>query len=406
MAEISKQLEEKIIAQVEKNRDEIIAFVQSAVRQPSVTGNEEGIAKVIYNKMLECGIDAEYLEAAPHRPNVVGHYRGEKPGKTLVFNGHMDICPPGPAEEWDFDPYSGEIKDGQLWGRGTVDMKSGTCGGTMAVKALRDAGVPIKGEVLLTCVCDEEIGSVLGTQWLINNGHLKGDFAINCEATDLKTVDVIHKGILRVDITVFGKSIHGSRPWLGINAIDKAMALLARLNKYGEEIYATRTNPHVHPATLNVGTIEGGTVPNMIPGKCVLKMNRRLVPGETKEQAIEEMRAICEQMAKDDPEFKYDLTVDSFEMPIMYTADDAPPVLAIQRAHKLVHGEDLPLGGKDAGTDASWITYSAGIPCPVYGPGDYIRYSLGPNEHIPLDDIVDAVKVYALAIYYLLGEDA
>ena len=125
MAEISKQLEEKIIAQVEKNRDEIIAFVQSAVRQPSVTGNEEGIAKVIYNKMLECGIDAEYLEAAPHRPNVVGHYRGEKPGKTLVFNGHMDICPPGPAEEWDFDPYSGEIKDGQLWGRGTVDMKSG-----------------------------------------------------------------------------------------------------------------------------------------------------------------------------------------------------------------------------------------------------------------------------------------
>ena len=77
MAEISKQLEEKIIAQVEKNRDEIIAFVQSAVRQPSVTGNEEGIAKVIYNKMLECGIDAEYLEAAPHRPNVVGHYRGE-----------------------------------------------------------------------------------------------------------------------------------------------------------------------------------------------------------------------------------------------------------------------------------------------------------------------------------------
>jgi len=398
-------IEERIIEQVERNRDEILAFVQSVVRIPSVTGHEEEIAKAVYAKMRECGIEAEYLEAAPHRPNVVGHYRGAAPGKILVFNGHMDICPPGPEEEWDFDPYCGDIHDGQLWGRGTVDMKSGTCGGAMAVKALKDAGVPIKGEVLLTCVCDEEVGSILGTQWLIKNGRLKGDFAINCEATNLQTVDVIHKGILRVDITVYGRSIHGSRPWLGINAIDKAMALLQRLNKLGEEIYATRTNPYVHPATLNVGTIEGGTVPNMIPGKCVLKMNRRLVPGETKEAAIEEMRAVCEQLAQEDREFKYDLAVDSFEMPIMYTPDDAPPVTAIRRAHRRVHGKELPIGGKDAGTDASWITYAAKIPCPVYGPGDYLRYSLGPNEHIPVDDIVDAVKVYALAIYYLLGEE-
>ena len=398
-------MEQRIVDKVEENRNEIISFVQSVVQIPSVTGDEEKIGHAIYDKMLEYGIDAEIIEAIPHRPNVVGRYKGAEPGKTLVFNGHMDICAPGPEEEWEFPPYCGEIRDGILYGRGTVDMKSGTCGGLLAVKAIKDLGVPLKGEVILTCVCDEEVGGRYGIRHLLNNGFVKGDFAINCEATNLQTVDIIHKGILWIKIDVFGKSIHGSRPWRGINAIDKTVKLLVRLEELAAEVNK-RTNPYVHPATLNVGTIEGGTVTNMIPGKCTITLNRRLVPGETHEQAFAEVLAVCEKLAQEDAEFKYKAEIDpGVQLPIMNTPEDAPPVLAIRKAHQFVHGKELPLGGKDAGTDASWIVGLGKMPCPVYGPGDYVNYSLGPNERIPVQDIVDAVKVYALAIYYLLGAE-
>jgi acetylornithine deacetylase/succinyl-diaminopimelate desuccinylase family protein len=396
--------EQIIINKVEESQDEIVSFVQSVVRIPSVTGDEKGIGQAIYAKMIQEGIDAQIIEAESHRPNVVGRYRGQAPGKTLVFNGHMDICPPGPEEEWDFPPYEGAIVDGYLQGRGTVDMKSGTCGGLLAVKMIKELGIPIKGDVLLTCVCDEEIGGRLGIRHLCNNGYLQGDYAINCEATNLKSVDVVHKGILQIDVIIYGRSIHGSRPWLGINAIDKAVDLLIRLRKLEKEIH-TRTNPFLRPATLNVGCIQGGTVPNMIPGKCVIELNRRLVPGETFPQAEEEIRKVCAEMAADDPEFKYEVRVKDFNMPIMDTPPESPVVQAIRKAHKMVHGEELKVGGKDAGTDAAWIVKLTGIPCPVYGPGDYLKYSLGPNERIPVKDILDAVKVYALTIYYLLGAD-
>ena len=397
--------EQRIINKVEECRDEIIRFVQSVVQIPSVTEHEEEIAHAFVKQMKEYGLEAELVEPEPHRPNAVGRLRGEMPGKTLIFNGHMDICPPGPEEEWEFPPYSGEIKDGMLYGRGTVDMKSGTCGGTLACWIIKQLGIPLKGDVVLTCVCDEEYGSILGSQYLAKNGYMKGDFVINCEATNLQTIDIVHKGVLRCAIAFYGKTIHGARPWLGINAIDKAVDFLVRMRELEKELW-TRTHPLLKPATINVGTNHGGSAQNMIPGKCVIELNRRLVPGETHEKAIQDIRDILDEMAAKDPDFKAELLLDEYSCsPILDIPADAPPVVAIRKAHKLVHGKELPLGGKDAGTDACAITAITGLPCPVYGPGDYIRYSLGPNEHIPVQDIVDAVKVYALAIYYLLGAE-
>ena len=399
----NRNFEEKILDRVDRNADEIVSFVQEIIRIPSVTGNESEVGQAIFRKMKSMGLEAEIVEGVPGRPNVCAVLNGARKGKRLLFNGHMDVVPPGPREEWEFPPFSGIIRDGRLHGRGTVDMKSGTCASILAVEAIMQSGVSFGGSIALTAVCDEEVGGALGTRLLIQKGFIGADMGINCEATNLKTVDIAHKGIYTCEITVQGKAIHGSRPWLGINAIDKATAIVERINALGKSLEA-RKHPLLRFPTVNVGTIHGGTVVNMIPSKCVLEVNRRLVPGETFEGAERELREILEELSARDPGFRASLKGMEFRMPILDVSPESGVVNAIRKAHKTVRGEDLPVGGKDAGTDASWIVQATGMPMPIYGPGDYLRGSLAANESIEIRDIVDAVKVYALAAYYMLGE--
>jgi len=396
-------IEESIIQHIYKNQKKIISFVQEMVRIPSITGNEEKIGKAFYEKMKSIGLDeVEMVEAEPGRPNVVGKFKGKEKGKTLMFNGHMDVVPYGPLDEWEYPPCSGKIINNRMHGRGTVDMKSGTCGSILATEVIKELSIPIKGEVILTAVCDEEIGGKKGIKHLIKKGYIKADMGINCEATNLKTVDIAHKGIYQCDINVYGKAIHGSRPWLGINAIDKSVNILNRM-KILEEQLKLRKHSLLNYPTINVGTIHGGTVANMIPSQCKLEINRRIIPGETFDMAEQEIRAILDQLSKEDPNFRAELKSKDLNMPILDIPSNAPVVKAIQKAHKLVKGEDLPIGGKDAGTDAAWIVAATGMPMPIYGPGDYLQLCLAANESIALKDIIDAIKVYALSIYYLLG---
>jgi len=395
--------ERSILEQIEKNHDRIISFVQEMIRIPSITGDEEKIGKAFYEKMKSIGLDeVEMVEVEPGRPNVVGKFKGKEKGKTLMFNGHMDVVPYGPLEEWDYPPCSGEIVDDRMYGRGTVDMKSGTCSSVLAVEIIKELGIPLKGEVLLTAVCDEEVGGTKGIRYLIEKGYIKADMGINCEATNLKTIDIAHKGIYRCDVTVYGRAIHGSRPWLGINAIDKAVDILNRV-KILEEQLKLRKHPLLNYPTIHVGTIQGGTVVNMIPSQCKMDFDRRIIPGESFEMAEKEIQAILDQLNKEDPDFRAELKAKHVKRPILNVPSDALVVKSIQKAHKIVIGEDLPIGGKDAGTDASWIVAATGMPMPIYGPGDYLKNSLAANENIVLKDIIDAVKIYALTIYYLLG---
>jgi len=396
-------IEESIIQHIHKNQKKIISFVQEMVRIPSVTGEEDKIGKAFYQKMKNIGLDeVEIIEAEPGRPNVIGRLKGVKKGKKLMFNGHMDVVPYGPLEEWDYPPCSGKIINGRMYGRGTVDMKSGTSASVLAVEIIKELGIPLKGEVLLTAVCDEEVGGAKGIKYLIEKGYIKADMGINCEATNLKTLDIAHKGIYQCDVTIYGKAIHGSRPWLGINAIDKAVDVLNRI-KILEEQLKLRKHPLLNHPTINVGTIQGGTVVNMIPSLCKMEINRRIIPGESFDIAEKEIQAILDHLSKEDPDFRAELKSKNINMPVLDVPSDASVVKSIQKAHKLVKGEDLPIGGKDAGTDAAWIVAATGIPMPIYGPGDYLKHSLAANESIALKDIIDAVKVYALTIYYLLG---
>lgn len=384
---------------VATRRDEIVEFLRQVVRIPSVTGQEAEVGAVIADKLRELGIEVRVVEAIPGRPNVLGIWSGA-PGPRLVFNGHMDVVPPGPSDEWEVDPWSAELVGDRIYGRGTVDMKSGLCASIMAVAVLKDMGFHPRGSVLLTCVCDEEVGGKYGTCYLLENGLIQGDFGINCEATN-RRIEIAHKGILRATVTVRGKAIHGSRPWLGVDAIEKAVRAINELYAHRDVIKSRRHALLGYP-TLVVGTVHGGTCPNMIPSKCEFTVDRRLIPGETHDSAEAEIADILERLAREDPEFRAAMEITN-RRPILDVPEDSVVVRALKESVRELTGAEPEVGGKDAGTDASLIMAATGMPMPIYGPGNYLRGSLAPNEYVEVDDLLLATRVYALSIVKLLG---
>ena len=395
--------EQMILAKVEENRQKIIDFVQKIVQIPSISGEEYEIGQALAQGMQDWGLeDIQVVEKVPKHPNLLARVNGKKDGPTLVFNGHMDVISPGDASLWTYPPYSGAIADGRMYGRGTVDMKSGTCTSMLAAAILKQTGLPLGGNIQLTVVCDEEICGDRGILYLLENDLIQGDFGINCEPTNFENVTVAHKGFLRLHITVHGKNAHGSRPYLGHNAIDDAIKVINRIHLLKEQIQYKKHPILTTGPVIVVATIDGGSAMNMVPDECVLGISRRLMPSENKEDAIRDFQCILDQLKAEDPEFKAEIKVWPQYRPPLDLPVDAPIIAAIQKAHKVVRGADLPLGGKDGGTDASFIVNATGMPMPIYGPGEY-RIMAALDENITVDDLIDAVKVYALAAYYALN---
>ena len=162
--------------------------------------------------------EVRVVEAEPRRPNVLASARGRGTGPVLLVNDHMDTVPAGPRDEWSVDPFGAVLRDGWVWGRGAVDSKGGLCSMVMATEIFLAAGGPARGELLMTAVCDEEVGSRLGTRYLLQQGLIRGDFGIVCEPTGNR-IECAAKGVLHVEIMTKGRMAHGGKPWAGLNAI-------------------------------------------------------------------------------------------------------------------------------------------------------------------------------------------
>ena len=406
--------EQMILDAVDARRDEIISFVQKMVQIPSVTNDEVAIGNAFYEDMQKLGLqDVQFIEEEPGHPNIIARVKGDAGGPSLIFNGHLDVIPPGPEEDWTYPSTSGKIVDGKLYGRGTVDMKSGTCSSVLAAAIVKDLGIPLKGDVQLTVVCDEEICGSRGVLYLLKKGYIKknhpDDMGINCEPSRHGDQDILwiaNKGILRAHFIVHGKNAHGSRPYLGINAITKAVKVIQEVEALEKRIRAeVKPHPLMEPPVIMVAMVSGGSAMNMVPDTCRVSVTRRTLPGETKEKAIQDYQDIIDKLSAADPEFKAELEVyPNFRLPMDIDPNERI-IEIIQSAYERVKGVRLPLGGEEGGADAPFIVDATGIPMPVFGPWDGFR-SAALNEYVGLDDIILGVKVYALSIYYALGKDA
>jgi acetylornithine deacetylase/succinyl-diaminopimelate desuccinylase len=389
------------MAEIEDARDDAVNLLQTLVRFPSITGSEAEIGAFVAGYCRDIGLAVEIVEAEPGRPNIIATWESGRPGPTLLLNDHLDIVPPGPLENWHYPPFDAIVAGGHVHGRGTIDTKSGLTTLLMAVRAARAIGLPIAGKLVAIFTCDEETGGRLGMQHLARSGYLKADLAVVAEPTTLR-IEIATKARIGLEITTAGKATHGARPWLGHNAIGDMARIVAGLQDLADGL-GDRHHPRMGRASLNVGTINGGTVPNMVPDWCRIGVDRRLIPGETKEQAIAEIAGVIEGLRRQHP--KLNAAMAELVWWPGYMLDEGEPIVTIAaNAFEKVVGRRPEIGVKDAGTDASWIHSLAGIPVIMFSPGNGLS-AMNANESVSIDDMVLATKVIGQIITDVLVKE-
>lgn len=323
-------------------------------------------------------------------------------GRTIALNAHGDVVPPG--EGWTHDPYGGRIDDGKLYGRAAAVSKSDFATYTFAVRALESLGLPLAGSVELHFTYDEEFGGELGPGWLLKMGLVKPDLLI--AAGFSYQVVTAHNGCLQLEVVVHGRQAHAAIPASGIDALQAATAILAALYAQNR-IYLGITSKVAgitHPY-LNVGRIEGGTHTNVVPGKVVLKLDRRMIPEEDPATVETQVRHVIAEAAASVPGVTVEIRRLLLANALQPLPGNAPLVEALQRHGEAVFGEPVPVSGTPLYTDVR-LYGEAGIPAAIYGAGP--RTVLESNakradEHVDLEDLRRATKVVARALLDLLA---
>jgi acetylornithine deacetylase/succinyl-diaminopimelate desuccinylase family protein len=384
---------------IEGFRAQAIELLSNLVRFESITGQEKQIGAFVADYCRSLGLQTEIIEAEPGRPNVIASFDTGRPGPTLLLNDHLDIVPPGPLELWESPPFEPTIRNGRIIGRGTIDTKSGVTTILVAILALKGQLARMSGRLVLIFTCDEETGGVLGMQYLAGCGLLKADLALVAEPTSLR-IETATKGRMSVAITTTGVATHGARPWLGQNAIEDMVAIVANLATLAERL-AKRTHPRMGRASLNIGTIDGGTVPNMVPNRCRIEVDRRLLPGETRESILAEFDDAIAAAQATRPALRATIEERVWWPGYMLDNDSQVVTLASNAFAKIV-GRPAEIGVKDAGTDASWIYNLANIPVVMFSPG-HGPSAMNANESVAIDDLIVATSVVAQFVLDVLA---
>ena len=327
------------------------------------------------------GFAVALQEIAPGRANVIA--RIGPTGRTpLVLNGHLDVVG---VDGMSHAPFAPDVRDGNMYGRGSTDMKGGVA--AMCVAAARAAvRGALASEIIITAVCDEEYESI-GTRALLKQG-LRATGAIITEPTRL-AIAPAHKGFAWIEVVLHGHAAHGSRYDVGIDANRHAGLLLAALDRYELDVLTTRVHPLLGRASLHASSIVGGTGWSTYAERCTLHLERRTLPGESGEQALADVRAICDALASSRPGFRADVSLVCAQPPLDLTLD-APLVASMQAACNA--SELAPqIGGLSCWTDAALFA-EAGIPALCFGPGDIAR-AHSATEWVAVAEIEKAVEV-------------
>ncbi|MFA5635954.1 MAG: M20 family metallopeptidase [Anaerovoracaceae bacterium] len=383
----------------QKEWEELEKIASDLVKIPSYSfleNSEKAVAEYIFKLLRAEGIEAELTEVLDGRPNVHAVIRGCGGGSSLMLSGHLDTVPPYGME----NPFGGEIKEGILYGRGACDMKGAVASMLCAILALKREGVRLKGDLIFTGVIDEEEKGK-GIQELIKHGPY-ADAAIIGEGTDLR-IAVGNKGLEWIEIIIYGKTVHGGAAKEGINAISKAAKLITRLESDYIPRFACRKHAVLGEPALNFGVIAGGDQPSTVAGFCSIKVDRRWVPGETKEQVYQEIRQVIKELHREDSDFKAEIH-DVFEgdglmehRPFL-TEESDPVVVASKEAMDVLEKEKgIPFNQETTTlacwTDAGYLSNFTDTSCIILGPGN-ISYAHTAEDRIPIVDLVKASVLY------------
>jgi succinyl-diaminopimelate desuccinylase len=408
----SPALYQALDAWIDAHFDEQVRFLQELVRVPTDTppGNNAPHAERTAELLAGFGLPAEKHPVPADEVRAYGLQsltnlivrRRYGEGPTIALNAHGDVVPPG--EGWTHDPYGGEIVDGRLYGRAAAVSKSDFSTYTFAVRALESLGRPLQGGVELIFTYDEEFGGELGPGWLLRQGLTRPDYLL--AAGFSYQVVTAHNGCLQMEVTVHGVMAHAAIPDTGVDALQGAVRILHALYAQNERYKAVRSQvPGINHPYLNVGRIEGGTNTNVVPGKVVLRLDRRMIPEENPAEVEAEIRRVIAEAAAGSPgltvEIRRLLLADAWKP----DTRNAPLVQALQAHGEAVFGEPIPTSGTPLYTDVR-LFGAQGIPAAIYGAGPRtVRESNAKraDEHIVLEDLRRATQVLARTLLDLLG---
>ncbi|MDQ4125480.1 MAG: M20 family metallopeptidase [Actinomycetota bacterium] len=378
------------------DRDRLVDRLQQLVRTPSENppGEEAAAAALTAALCEELGLEVEQHEIEPGRPSVVARWRASD-GATLCYCSHIDVVPAGDPALWERDPYSGAIEDGRMHGRGSSDAKGPVAAALEAVAILKRAGWEPNGTLELALVADEETMGFKGAGYLVEERILNPDVAIVGEPTSLRVVRA-QRGASWFRLTTRGVAGHGSAPERGVNAIKHMAEVVLHL----EDTLPDVTHPLLGGPTVNVGTIRGGEKVNIIPAACVAEVDRRTVPGETRESVVAGIEEAVERARKRFPDVDAHVDLAFFAEPFE-VAPDAPVVTAAVDALRAVTGRDVDVIGFRGASDARFL-FETGADVIVCGPGD-ITLAHTARESIDLTELEQGAVAYAHAFATLLS---
>ncbi len=310
-----------------------------------------------------------------------------------MYHAHIDTVSPGELDRWSVDPFGGEIKDGHIYGRGAGDDKGSVASQVMALVALARAKASLSGCLKVVVVSDEELGGSNGTRWLHDQGNLKTEALVVGEQTD-NQVAIAERVACGIDITIIGKSAHGAMPWEGENAVLKAARAITYLHDHLFPILEARTHPYLPSPTLCVCKIEGGQQWGVVPERCKIETDRRLIPGETREMAMEEIRKVFDEYAASVEPLNFELFSTGEVAANIDTPPDDPFVTLANQALQDLTGEQRSLTGYVQTSDGRWFAKDS-IPIIIFGPSKpAVAHSA--DEYVSVDQLHEAAQFLAL----------
>lgn len=393
-------MNESIFAAIDRSLDvdRMVAACQEVVRAPSLSFEEGEVAAIYVRHLRELGFDTAEID---QNGNVIGVLRGEGNGSSLMVNGHIDHVPAGEMK----DPFSGDLVDAGRWdeagiaiyGRGTCDMKCNVMASAHAIAAIRKAGVKLRGDVIFVADVGEEVDSPLGVPSVIARG-IRADFGLNTESSRGR-VHIGHRGKIDVEIIIHGRTSHASEPGNGLNAVFQAAPFLDELQRYAKNL---KDDDVLGPATATLISMksspDNGTA--VVPDRCIIRVDRRYVRGESAEICQRELRAILDNLVARNPSFKYELNI-IVHYPLMWVEPDSPVVAAALRARESVTGRPDNVASWRFGVNGTFMC-AAGIPTVGLGPGNE-KWAHTPDEHVLVADLVEACRIWSRMIVDICG---
>lgn len=358
----------------------------------TVQKGESAVAQIISQELGRSGIDCQIDTWDANRANITAQIKSHGDKGGLLFVCHTDVVGPGEAK-WENEPFEGVEIDGRIYGRGSADMKGGTAAIVTAIREIVESGIELKGNIIFAATAGEETDSCGAKRFIKNYGGQLGQLCgvVIPEPTDFEVITA-HRGMLWLQISTLGKTAHGSTPDLGINAISSMNAILNELSDF--EI---RYEPHklLGNCSMSINTISGGEAINVVPDKCSIGIDIRLVPGQSREQIVSDFEKLLEKLKQANSQFKAEIKVVR-EVGALETDAESE---FVKEFCSVVREDKAKAVGFT--TDGPFLA-DLGAPVVIFGPGKP-EVCHKPNEYIEIKDLEKAVEHYKKMILEFLS---